>query len=120
MEEATEQLTKHYEQTIMLVTAKAKNNQASWEFLSAKLQAEANSAKDELEANRAQPGMDDTRIRILIDKHRQHLTKKVEESFGRAGEEWAAQAVELHILRTDAENRRKEGRGFYKMDEASI
>ena len=73
-----------------------------------------------MEANRAQPSMDNMRIRILIDKHRQHLTKKVEESFGRAGEEWAAQAVELHILRTDAENRRKEGRGFYKMDEASI
>ena len=29
-------------------------------------------------------------------------------------------AAELHILRADAENRRKEGRGFYKMDEASI
>ena len=41
VEEATGQLTKHYEQTIKLVTAKAKNNQASWELLSAKLQAEA-------------------------------------------------------------------------------
>ena len=56
--------------------------------------------------------MDETRIRILIEKHRQHLTKKVEEALGRAGEEWAAQAAELHILRADAENRRKEGRGF--------
>ena len=44
----------------------------------------------------------------------------VEEVFGRAGEEWAAQGAELHILRADAENRRKEGRGFYKMDEDSI
>ena len=69
---------------------------------------------------RAQPGMDETRIRILIDKRRQHLTKKVEETLGRAGEEWAAQATELHILCADAENRQKEGRGFYKMDEASI
>ena len=64
--------------------------------------------------------MDKTRIRILIEKQRPHLTKKVEETLGRAGEEWAAQAAELHILRADAENRRKEGRGFYKMDEASI
>ena len=120
VEEATGQLTKHYEQTIKLVTAKAKNNQATWELLAAKLQAEVNSSKEELEAIRAQPGMDETRIRILIEKHRQHLTKKVEEALGRAGEEWAAQAAELHILRADAENRRKEGRGFYKMDEASI
>ena len=64
--------------------------------------------------------MDETRIRILIEKQRQHLTRKVEETLSRAGEEWAAQAAELHILRTDAENRRKEGRGFYKMDEAII
>ena len=43
MEETIEQLTKHYEQTIKLVTAKAKNNQAHWELLAAKLQAEAKS-----------------------------------------------------------------------------
>ena len=57
--------------------------------------------------------MDDTRIQILIDKHRQHLTKKVEESFGHAGKEWAAQGAELHILCADVENRRKEGRSQY-------
>ena len=64
--------------------------------------------------------MDETHIRILLEKQRQHLTKKVEETLSRVGDEWAAQAAELHILRADAENRRKEGRGFYKMDEASI
>ena len=64
--------------------------------------------------------MDETRIRVLIEKHRQHLTRKVKETLNRAGEEWAAQAAELHILCADAENRRKEGHGFYKMDEASI
>ena len=64
--------------------------------------------------------MDETRIKVLIEKHRQHLTRKVEETFSRAGKEWAAQAAELHILRADAENRRKEGRNFYKMDEANI
>ena len=59
VEEATTQLTKHYEQTIALVTAKAKNNQATWELLIAKYQADANVTKEELEANRAQIGMDD-------------------------------------------------------------
>ena len=70
VEEATRQLTKHYEQTIALVTAKAKNNQASWELLIAKYQADAEKAKEELEANRAQPGMDDLCKRILVYKHR--------------------------------------------------
>ena len=119
-EKATEELTKHYEQSIQLETAKAKNTQTTYELLAAKLQAEVNGLKEELAAVRAQPGMDETRIRILIEKQRQHLTRKVEETLSRAGEEWAAQAAELHILRADAENRRKEGRGFYKMDEASI
>ena len=64
--------------------------------------------------------MDETRIRILIEKHRNQLTQKVEEAFSRAGEEWAAQAAKLHILRVDAENRWKEGRNFFKMDETNI
>ena len=64
--------------------------------------------------------MDDTRIRILIEKYLQQLTKKIEETLGHAGQAWSAQAIELHILRTDVEIRRKEGRGFYKMDEHSI
>ena len=64
--------------------------------------------------------MDDTRIKIMIDKYRQQLNRKIEETLGRAWQEWSAQAVELHVLRVDAENRRKEGRGFYKMDENNI
>ena len=56
--------------------------------------------------------MDDTRIKILIDKYGQQLTKKIEETLGRAWQEWSAQAAELHVLRVDGENRRKEGRGF--------
>ena len=64
--------------------------------------------------------MDDTRIKIMTDKYRQQLNRKIEETLGRAWQDWSAQAVELHVLRVDAENRRKEGRGFYKMDENNI
>ena len=117
---ATEELTKRYEQSIQLVTAEAKNDKASYSLLHTQLQVQVNDLKMALETARANPGMDETRIRILIEKHRNLLNRKVEEAFSRAGEEWAAQAAELHILRADAENRRKEGRGFFKMDEASI
>ena len=108
VEETLTQLTKHYEQTIALVTAKAKDNQATCELLVSKCQEDAKAAREELEAHRAQIGMDDTRIKILIDKYRQQLTKKIEETLGRAGQAWSAQAAELHILRADAENQRKE------------
>ena len=33
---------------------------------------------------------------------------------------WAMQAVELHTFRADMENRRKEGKGFHKLNEESI
>ena len=117
---ATEELTRRYEQSIELVTAEAKNDKSSYALLNTKLQVEVNELKAALEMARAQPRVDATRIKILIDKHRNLLNRRVEEAFQRAGEEWAAQAAELHVLRADAENRRKEGRGFFKMDEASV
>ena len=118
--EATAELTKHYEQSLELITAEAKNDKSSYALLHTKLQVEVNELKAALELARAQPRVDATRMKILIDKHRDLLNRRVEEAFQRAGEEWAAQAAELHVLRADAENRRKEGRGFFKMDEASV
>ena len=53
--------------------------------------------------------MDETRIKILIAKHRQQLNRKIEEMLGWAWQEWSAQAAELHVLRADAKNRWKEG-----------
>ena len=104
----------------MLVTAKVKDNQAICELLVNKCQEDAKAASEELEANRAQIGMDDNRIKILINKYRQQLNRKIEETLSRAWQEWSTQAAELHVLCADAENRRKEGRGFYKMDENNI
>jgi uncharacterized membrane-anchored protein YhcB (DUF1043 family) len=118
--EATAELTKHYEQSIELITTEAKNDKSSYALLHTRLQDEVNELKAALELARAQPRMDETRLQILINEHRNLLNRRVDEAFQRAGDEWAAQAAELHVLRADAENRRKEGRGFFKMDEASV
>ena len=64
--------------------------------------------------------MAETRIKALVVKHRQWFNSKIEETLARAWQEWSAQAAELQVLRTDAKNQRKEGRGFYKMDENNI
>ena len=108
MEETLTQLTKHHEQTLAVANAKATDHQATLELLVSQYQENAKAAREELEAHRAQIGMDDTRIKILIDRYRQQLTKKIEETFGRARQAWSAQAAGLHILRADAENQRKE------------
>ena len=91
-ESCTEELTKQYEQSIQRVTAEAKNSKASYALLATQLQVEVNGLKEELATVRAQPGMDETRIRLLIEKHRNQITRKVEEAFSSAGEEWAAKA----------------------------
>ena len=92
VEETLTQLTKRHAQALALAHAhaKAKEEQDTLERVVRQCQENAKIAREELEANRVQTGMDDTRIKILIDRHRQHLTKKIEETFGRAGEEWAA------------------------------
>ena len=118
--ERAAQVTKNYEQSITLVTAKTKNTQATCELIVRKSEEDAKATRAELELCRAQIGMDETIIKILNDKHRQQLNRKIEETLGHAWQEWSAQAAELHVLRADAENRRKEGRGFYKMDENNI
>ena len=119
-DETVAQLTNRYEQTIALITEKAKDNQATLALFARKSQAEAKAAREALEVHRASIGMDDTKIKTLIHKYRQQFTTKIKETLDHVWQEWSAQAADLHILRADAENRRKEGRGFYKMDDTSI
>ena len=38
----------------------------------------------------------------------------------RGWEDWSAQAAKLQIFRVDEENRRKEGHGYYKLNEGSV
>ena len=67
VEETLTQLTKHHEQTLVLANAKSKEQQATLELLASQYQENTKVAREELEANRAQTGMDDIRIKILID-----------------------------------------------------
>ena len=48
------------------------------------------------------------------------LRTKWAKPLARAWQDWSAQAVELQVLCANAENRRKEGQGLYKMDESNI
>ena len=64
MDETVAQLTKQYEQTIALVTTKAKDNQATLELLVCKCQEDAKAAREEVEVHRASIGMDNTKIKI--------------------------------------------------------
>ena len=53
-------------------------------------------------------------------KQWQKLNRKVEETLAAGWKQWSAQAGEFQVLRSDFENQRKEGKGFYKMDGNNI
>ena len=78
------ELNKKYGQAIELLTTKAKSTQSTCELIIRKCEDEAKTAREELELCRAQIGMDETRIKILIDKHRQQLNRNIKEMLDRA------------------------------------
>ena len=75
--------------------------------------------KEKQEANaRAQVGAD--RIRLIMSAWSDRAQASINESTEKVWKEWSQQAAELQTLRADAENRRKTGDKFYKMDEDNI
>ena len=75
--------------------------------------------KEKQEANaRAQVEAD--RIRLIMSAWSDPAQASINESTEKVWKEWSQQAAELQTLRADAENRRKTGDKFYKMDEESI
>ena len=56
----------------------------------------------------------------MVMKQRQLLNRKINETLDAGWKAWSAQAAELQVLRADAENRQKEGKGFLKMDKNNI
>jgi hypothetical protein len=60
------------------------------------------------------------RIKLIMSSWSTRAQASINESTEKLWREWSQQAAELQILRADAENRKKTGDGFYKMDEESI
>ena len=92
----------------------------SYGIMKAKLELDVATAKTIMVTLRVKYEMGEARVKALVFKHWKKLIAKVEAALSQGCNEWATQAAELQIFRVDAENGKKEGRGFYKMDENSI
>ena len=66
----------------------------------------------------AKAGVD--RIKLIMSGWSTRAQASINESTEKLWKEWSQQAAELQTLRADAENRKKTGDKFYKMDEESI
>ena len=59
-------------------------------------------------------------VHILLQTNREWFTTQLKTTLDKRWVAWTMQAAELHTYRADWENRRKEGRGFYKLNEDNI
>ena len=59
-------------------------------------------------------------IKEIVTNHQLKVNRKLKEALTRGWIEWSTQAVELQIFRADTENQKKEGHGFYKIDENNV
>ena len=93
---------------------------ASFEIVKAKIEREAATDKDELDTLRAKYKMEEARIKPLVVKDWVKLNQKIEKALAHGWKQWLAHTAELHVFQADAENRKKEGHGFNKMDKNGI
>ena len=59
-------------------------------------------------------------VRIVLQTHRDKFLAQLKTAMDKGWMAWAAQAAELHTYRADWEDRRKEGRGFYKLSDETV
>ena len=79
-------------------------------------------AKEKQEAATLQDKHDkrEDRIHAQVMKQWQKLKWKIEETLDNGLKTWLVEAAKCQVLRADVENKQKEGRGLYKMDDTSI
>ena len=82
--------------------------------------AKINTLKTSLDELRAKTDMGTVRIRTLLHTHRTNFEKLLTDALANGWAGWAQQAAELHTFRADHENRAKEGKGFFKLNDDSI
>mgnify|MGYP000067080054 FL=1 len=59
-------------------------------------------------------------IRIILQTNREKFSAQLKTAMDKGWEAWAAQTAELHTYRADWQNRKKEGRGFYKLSDETV
>ena len=76
--------------------------------------------KDEKQVTEDSAKLRVERIRSMVTMWRNRTKTSVDDCSVELWMQWSQQAAELQTLRADAENRKKVGDNFYKMDEESI
>ena len=100
--------------------AQVKTMHTSSEIITAQLRLKLEKAQHDNMALQALQAKWEDRVNALVMKQRQILNRKINETLDAGWKQWWAQAAELQMLWVDAENRQKEGKGFFKMEAISL
>ena len=76
--------------------------------------------KKALEEYQAHATLLTDQIRTLLQANRERFNTQLKAAMDKGWVGWATQVAKLHTFHVDLENRRKEGKGFYKLNEESI
>ena len=120
MDRATQEFNRKVDQLIAETKARVKTMVTFYDIITAKLRLKVEEAQRENQALHALQAEREDHINALVMKQRQLLNRKIDETLDAGWKAWSAQAAELQVLRADAENRQKEGKGFLKMDKNNI
>ena len=120
MDRATQEFDRKVDQLIAETEARVKTMVTSDDIITGKLRLKVEEAQRENQALHAQQAEHEDRTNALVMKQLQLLNRKIDETLDAGWKAWSAQAAELQVLRADAENRQKEGKGFLKMDKNNI
>ena len=74
------------------------NVTTSCKILKVKFQLDTTKAKEELDTLRVKYDMGEMRIKAILEKHQLTLNWKVEATFARGWNEWAAQPAKLQVF----------------------
>ena len=120
MDKPTQEFGKRIDQLIAETNARVKSMVTSYDIIKAKLRLKVEEAQQENRTLHTQEAEQEDCINTLVMKQRQLLNRKIDETLDAGWKKWSAQAAELQVLRADAENRQKDGKGFLKMDKNNI
>ena len=76
--------------------------------------------KNEVSALKYRLNIGEEKVKAILNRHKQKMHQAITKTLDEGWKQWSVQAVELQLLRANHENKKKQGQGFFKMDEASI
>mgnify|MGYP007117629631 CR=1 FL=1 len=111
-----EELAKKYEEKrFVLLVAEAKLYS-----LNELIQNHVDNLQKEIDVLKYQHTMGKGMVRCILSRHKQKMKQMITESLNEGWKMWSKEVAKLQLLRAGHESQKKQGQGYFKMDEEAI